>query len=979
MTVSPNEPFEIIYSLFEHQHLGYLFESFIVQLSPKGDLTYQYQNVSHKNIMEFASGVDEIDVELVKQMDQIQQDAILRKFNPKGLKAFDFFSKTFGSEKGDFKTRAAIEEHLDKYRARILANILTKRLFTMTNDGIPIGTEIRIQKEKTKVYFHFDRQADKTLYYPIVKCGENRVKIQFTNTTILNEKPAFLLSQGQLHHFEDYVDAKKLKPFLDKSNIVIDRKIESTYFRKFVGPLIAQFNVFAKGFEIRKEHLTSKPQLTLTEIAHKNVRELTLFDGDTTDVEEEGTDGKITFDLHFNYGKYEFRYDSMAAFAYVDVEQDGDDWIFHKVQRNLPHEKDIVSFLVERGLKISGGRKTLPKNEAFSWIQQNAAILEEKGIAIKQKEDSENEYFLGVSSIEVNIVENRDWFDIKTKVRFGDFEIAFVTLRELVLSNRREFRLPNGQIAVIPEEWFLRYHELFTLSNVNDDDELVLGKHHMVLVQNLEEDGLASTVIGRKLANLQRFEEIEEIEMPKAFKGTLRPYQKAGYNWLHFLRNFNLGGCLADDMGLGKTVTTLAFLQSIKETNDKHPTLLIMPTSLIYNWQKEAEKFTPKLKVLIHSGSNREKNTNHFQDYDLVLSSYGVIRIDIDIIKNFRFDYIILDESQAIKNPSSNISQAVRMLNSINRLILTGTPLENSTMDLWSQLTFVNPGLLGSQRYFKEKFQIPIEKQRNVEATQKLNARVKPFMLRRHKSQVATELPEKIEAVQYCDMSDEQEKMYEETKAHYRNKILEHIEQKGLKHSHLMVLQGLMKLRQIANNPLMIDEDFDGESGKDSDVIHKMNNIIESGSKVLIFSQFVKHLAILKGYLDLHEIPYSYLDGSTKDREKQVNNFQDDPEIKVFLISLKAGGVGLNLTAAEYVFLLDPWWNPAIEAQAVDRAHRIGQKKTVFTYKFISRNTVEEKILSLQKVKRRLFDDLVTTEETFMKSLEQKDLLALLD
>jgi SNF2 family DNA or RNA helicase len=520
---------------------------------------------------------------------------------------------------------------------------------------------------------------------------------------------------------------------------------------------------------------------------------------------------------------------------------------------------------------------------------------------------------------------------------------------------------------------------LFTLSNLNDDDELVLGKHHLVLVQNLEEDGLASTVMGRKLANLQNFEKIDPVAIPSAFKGELRPYQKAGYDWLHFLRNYNLGGCLADDMGLGKTVTTLAFLQSIKLTEHSDPTLLIMPTSLIYNWKKEAEKFTPELKILVHAGSGREKNADHFGEYDLVLSSYGVVRIDIDFIQNYRFDYIILDESQAIKNPSSNISQAVKTLNSKNRLILTGTPLENSTMDLWSQLTFVNPGLLGSQRYFKEKYQIPIEKQRNEEATQKLNARVKPFMLRRHKSQVATELPEKIEAVQYCDMSEEQEKIYEETKAEYRNKILEHIEQKGLKRSHLMVLQGLMKLRQIANNPLMTDPEFEGESGKDSDVIHKMNNIIDGGSKVLIFSQFVKHLAILKGYLELKSIPFAYLDGGTKDRETQVNDFQNNPDIKVFLISLKAGGVGLNLTAAEYVFLLDPWWNPAIEAQAVDRAHRIGQKNTVFTYKFITRNTVEEKILSLQKAKRRLFDDLVTTEETFMKSLDQGDLLALLD
>ncbi|MFT7248970.1 MAG: SNF2 family DNA or RNA helicase, partial [Arcticibacterium sp.] len=248
-----------------------------------------------------------------------------------------------------------------------------------------------------------------------------------------------------------------------------------------------------------------------------------------------------------------------------------------------------------------------------------------------------------------------------------------------------------------------------------------------------------------------------------------------------------------------------------------------------------------------------------------------------------------------------------------------------------------------------------------------------------HKSQVATELPEKIESVQYCDMSEAQEKVYEETKAHYRNMILDHIQEKGINKSQFVVLQGLSKLRQMANNPLMLDPEYEGDSGKDSDVIHKLNSIIESGSKVLIFSQFVKHLTIIRKYLYDNDIQHAYLDGSTKKREAEVDKFQNEPEIQVFLISLKAGGVGLNLTAAEYVFLLDPWWNPAIEAQAVDRAHRIGQEKTVFTYKFISRNTVEEKILALQNKKKRLFDDLITTEETFTKSLSQDDIMNLLE
>ena len=979
MKVSTSEPFKIVYSLFQHQYLGYLFESFVVQLNHKGELSYANQNVSSMNIQEFRHGIDEVDIKLVKLMDSIQQDAILKKFNPKKLKAFDYFSKIYNPDKPEVNLQAAIEEYLNKYRAEILPRLNGKLFFVMGNDGDPTWQKVNVAEEPAKVFFNFDRKEDHTIYFPVIKYKGEKVRLQHVGAQILCDQPAFLLSDNALYHFEDDVDGKKLRPFLDKNNIRIDRKIEKTYFKKFVGPLIAQFNVFGHGvgFDIREEQAQATPILTISEQVSQMAASASLFD-DSDTMTAVAASEKIQLDLRFLYGNTTFRFDSFAANAYVDVEENGEDWIFHKVKRNLPFEKAILKTLNELGQDFIHGRKTLVKNDAFWWLQQNADKLKEAGIIVEQAPDQEKKYFLGVSSIEVNIEENNDWFDIKTKVRFGDFEIPFIQLRELVLANIREFRLPNGEIAVIPEEWYIRYHELFTLSDIGEDDQLILHKHHFGLVQNLSEDGLATTVMDRKLQGLRNFESIKAYDLPKGFKGDLRPYQKAGYNWINFLRDYNLGGCLADDMGLGKTVMTLAFLQNLKETGSKEPILLVMPTSLIYNWQKEAERFTPGLKILVHTGTLRTKDTSHFHAYDLILTSYGVLRIDIAFMEKFRFEYVILDESQAIKNPASNISKAVRLLNCKNRLILTGTPLENSTMDLWSQITFVNPGLLGSHSHFKEHYQIPIEKQRDEVASKRLYGKIKPFMLRRHKSQVATELPEKIESVQYCDMTEEQEKCYEETKAYYRNLILDQIQTKGVNKSQLMVLQGLSKLRQIANNPLMVDEEYAGESGKDHDVLHKLTGVIENGSKVLVFSQFVKHLTIIRNYLDTEKIPYAYLDGGTKDREKEVDKFQNSEEIKVFLISLKAGGVGLNLTAAEYVFLLDPWWNPAIEAQAIDRAHRIGQKNTVFTYRFISRNTVEEKILTLQNKKKRLFDDLITTEETFTKSLSQDDIMNLL-
>jgi SNF2 family DNA or RNA helicase len=392
----------------------------------------------------------------------------------------------------------------------------------------------------------------------------------------------------------------------------------------------------------------------------------------------------------------------------------------------------------------------------------------------------------------------------------------------------------------------------------------------------------------------------------------------------------------------------------------------------------EANRFTPELKILNYTGTLRNKDITRFKNYDLVLTSYGITRLDIEILQKYFFNYVILDESQVIKNPTSNIAKAVRELKSRHKLVLTGTPIENTTMDLWSQMSFINPGILGSQTYFRNEYQYPIEKKADESRSKKLGAIIKPFILRRHKSQVATELPEKVEHVQYSVMTPEQEKRYEEVKTHYREKIFKLIEQEGLGNSRFMILEGLTKLRQLANHPRMIEQGYSGDSGKLEDITHMLENAMAEGHKVLVFSQFVKHLDLVREYLKDNKIEYAYLDGSSTDRKEQVERFNRDPHIKAFLISIKAGGLGLNLTEADYVFILDPWWNPAVEAQAIDRAHRIGQKRKVFTYKFITRNTVEEKILTLQQKKLKLTQELITTEESFMKQLTKEDIAQML-
>ncbi|WP_031526343.1 DEAD/DEAH box helicase [Dyadobacter crusticola] len=979
MKVSPSEPFKIVYSILNHEYLGYIFESFAVQLNAQGDVTFQIQNISSKNVEEFRSGLDAGDFELVKLIDDIQQDLVVRKFNTKKLNAVDFFLKVYDAQKGDKAIQEAIASYLENCKARILEKLNGKDIFIMGSDGNPLWKPVVTEPEKATIRFHFVRNEDNTHYFPTIRHKYQKLEFQYKNAFLICEDPAWLIVDGHLYSFEGNVDGKKIKPFLNKKFIAIPGQVEEQYYGRFVAPLIASYDVVAKGFEIRNVSSQPKTVLTISEFTSAPKKTPVLFQ-DSEDVEViEEEDNDVTFDLSFQYAGFSFHYDSFAHPSSVHMEKKGNDYFFNKVRRDIDGESRNVRLLKEWGLNMRNGKLQMPKSQAFGWLQGNAITLSENGISVRQNTADSKRYFLGYSSLDISVQEGRDWFDINAKVKFGEFEIPFIQLRSYILNRKKEFLLPNGETAVIPEWWFTKYSEFFSFTeHSEDDDQLRLRMHHLALVQELQEENLATTVISRKLENLRNFQQIEPVEPPKNFNGTLRPYQKTGYDWLQFLKQYRLGGCLADDMGLGKTVQTLALLQSEKENDASNPSMLIMPTSLLYNWQLEARKFTPDLKVLLYTGTNREKDTAQFDQYDLILTSYGIVRLDIDIIEAYRFNYIILDESQAIKNPTSIITKAVRKLNSSHRLVLTGTPIENNTLDLWSQMTFVNPGLLGSQSFFRDEFQIPIEKKGDEDKSKRLYNLIKPFILRRLKSQVATDLPEKVESIQYCDMVEEQEKAYEEAKAYYRNLILQSIDKEGISKSQLVVLQGLTKLRQLANHPLMVDPGYSHGSGKFEDVLHKMETVMTEDHKILVFSQYIKHLDLFRHYLDDRNIRYAYLDGSTKDRQEQVETFQEQAGIKIFLISLKAGGLGLNLTAADYVFILDPWWNPAIEAQAVDRAHRIGQHRTVFTYKFITKNSVEEKILALQKSKKQLADDLISNEEGFIKSLSREDVLNLL-
>ncbi|MFM8349172.1 MAG: SNF2-related protein [Bacteroidota bacterium] len=977
MKVSATQPFQILYALYQHQYLGITLESYIVQLDAQGKLTFRHQNISSKNAREFSKGLDQRDYELIELTDSMSPDNVLKHFGKKQGKPNDIFPKLYDPKKGDELLREQIDQYMERRRAGILEKLKGKLFFEMGSDGEPTHRKIEVMAERASVQFYFNRDETQTVYYPTVIYQGKPVDLAVPGTYVVCKQPGWIVVGGKLYGFDKPIDGRKLQPFMTKKQVVIPRNLEEPFYDRFLPPLLATFeDLEVIGFEVNREPLDAIPVLTLSELASVN-RTPDLF-GNEAEAQDTDESGKIFFDLSFRYGKHLFRGETTSPVSVSQEKTDGN-YIYHRVVRDIESEKKYAHTLSKLGLPLKPFRCSVEKSHAFSWLNENRVNLLNLGFEVRQPLNNDKKYFVGKAVIELEVKENIDWFDIHAKIKFGDFEIPFKELRKLIMRKKVEFKLPNGEIAIIPDAWLIKYGDLFALSHSEDDnDKPLLRKHHFSLLKDLQENNLAKVHMSDRIRSLENFTGIKNYDLPRGFLGELRPYQRVGYNWLRFLNEFSLGGCLADDMGLGKTVQALALLMHESLKDDPGTSLVIMPTSLIYNWEMEAAKFAPGLKVLNYTGSARKKDTVGFGRYDVVITSYGITRLDVEILQKFRFNYIILDESQVIKNPTSNIAKAVMQLQSRFKLTLTGTPLENTTMDLWSQMNFINPGLLGAQTYFKNEFMMPIEKKGDEHKAKKLHAIIKPFVLRRLKSQVATDLPEKTENIHYTNMTPEQEKKYEEVKAMYREKILHEIEKQGVASSKLTLLEGLTRLRQLSNHPRMVDQLYKGDSGKMEDLSHMLENAIVEGHKLLVFSQFVKHLDLVREMLRAKKIEHCYLDGSSLDRKEQVERFTKESSVRVFLISIKAGGLGLNLTEADYVFILDPWWNPAVEQQAVDRAYRIGQKKNVFTYKFITRNTVEEKILQLQKRKQKLSESLITTEENIIKSLTKEDIEMLL-
>ncbi len=666
------------------------------------------------------------------------------------------------------------------------------------------------------------------------------------------------------------------------------------------------------------------------------------------------------------------------------------------IPRNAEAEREALHTVhtlhTDMSYSESGGFFHLPAAQvvAGGWFFQALDSLKSRGIGLTGYE--------GLRALRINthrpdtrlrVSSGIDWFDAELDVYFGDQRATVAEVKKSLAAGEPGVRLPDGSLGLLPEAWLEKYRLLLKVGEARGGS-LRLKKVHFgvldALLAEVDEQAVLDELEDKKarLADVLDSERDWSSAPPPAdLKAELRPYQHAGYQWLLFLKETGWGGILADDMGLGKTVQALALLQHLKDEDSEAKALVVCPATLLYNWEAEAGRFTPGLRVCIHHGPKRATAQKAFAACDIVVTTYGTLRSDARWLRERVWSCAVLDESQAIKNPQSQAAKAAQTLQAAHRLALSGTPVQNNTFDLYAQMQFLNPGLLGSRERFAAEFATPIDKFGDEGAKADLRRLVRPFMLRRTKEDVAKDLPAKTESLRWCDMGPEQRRIYDAYRLDYRDRLLGLIDTQGIDRSQFHILQGLTKLRQICDSPSLLTgagEQYGVHSVKLDEIIRELQENV-GGHKVLVFSQFLGMLALLRGRLSEAGIGHAYFDGSyaAAAREAEVRRFSDDPACRVFLISLKAGGTGLNLTAADYVYLVDPWWNPAVEQQAIDRTHRIGQTKPVFAYRTVCRDSIEEKMLLLQEKKRALAAELVSGDDgAFLKRLTREDVAFLL-
>lgn len=938
----------------------------------------------------------EEDIEVLPAVKKIA--ALIRKYDSSALYQ-QFGRKKYKDERLFLQKtdEAYIREHIQPYIEKYVAQVLDE----LTVSGLPLfmrgnrldnfykNERIFLQPGKLRALLKFERNGDYTRYVLRLADGERIFYPGDYALKILTRFPCRILLGRQLFRFQDDFDGQRLLPFLQKREVLIPKTKEAEYFRKFILKNIRQEEIEVQGFEVIVREVEKSAELSL----------------------EQEVFAMPVLALEFCYGKQRIPAWSSRK-VLVELCTNGDSYAFYKVNRDMEWERQQVEKLSALGLMeqgegcfrvegigrelYAGSRDTAedrkqPEEETgwvwektVDWVRKHLQELRELGIGFTQK-SLRRKFYTGGWNVEYSEQESPDWFQLRAEVVLPDGRrIPLIRFRDCILAGKREYVLDDGTVFLIPEEWFAAYADVLLFAQAKGN-VLFLHKSQYTLLKQLP--GLP----GQTGDNGGQG---EKWALPDGLRAELRPYQREGYEWLYGLYRNQLGGCLADDMGLGKTLQTIALLLKYKQEGVRvtaprkvadagvqlnlfdvaaeqekasqpvgnpefHTNLVVVPASLVHNWRNEFRKFAPQLSVTIYAGQNRLDLRPYLQRSDVVIVTYHTLRNDIDYLSRLSFGFVIADEAQTLKNPGSQIHQAVLRIRGKWFIALSGTPVENSLSDLWAIMNLVNRNMLGTHHFFKVHFIRPILADVEGRMSVALRKLIAPYILRRTKEEVLAELPELTSELVVCEPEEAQQKMYEEEQSRVRNYILGKRERQEELRSDFMVLKALIRLRQIANHPRLVEPEYSGDSGKFREVFRMLGEVIGAGHKVLIFSSFVKYLNLVAEEVEHRGWKYAMLTGATADREQEIRRFASDKACKLFLISLKAGGVGLNLTEADYVFILDPWWNLAAENQAVGRAHRMGQKQAVFVYRFITAGTLEEKILAIQQRKQRLADAVV--------------------
>ena len=959
--MEPIKLFQFCFDIsFEKNLNTYIPTAYIIENT--SEIKYLDKKATKDVLDSFGIDFDNLDSNTKKILtacESLKPEFIFRKFGAKIKSA-----KTIADLQKDSKIEFAIRQYL-KFNLSSFYDLIVKEQFplslNMSAEKDFYRSRVTVEPFEFEPQIQFDKHSEGITYTLSLKENKTTFSPMDSSIDILLDEPGWLIIDKKLGLLKE-LNAKKLTPFLKKKSIEIPSKLVDDYFKSFIPEIAKKIDIEATGFEMEQRDQIISSTIQPVYDFFKNCYYLNLY---------------------FDYNGYVFDAGkTKKTHSFVDF--------------SIPNEPKIIQFK-RSAVEILYTKKLLEiglvkvKNELFGLeteandpyiniqlIIDNKEKLKSLGFTIQNLKLESKEIITESNMVSIAKETKADWFDIKIIITIGNYKINFSEIIPNIKSKERLFQLPDGNYFLIPLEWLSKYGSLAKLAKT-ENGTLLLRKSNFTALDGISE--IDNEVISNA-----------EYTASNLLKATLRPYQIDGVKWLlgHF--NSNLGACLADDMGLGKTLQTLAVLVSVQEqlgfttkttnfdlfanetTVEREPlkALIVLPSSLVFNWFNEAGKFTPHFSKMQYVGNDRKLLAHKLDSTDLIFTSYSIIHRDISILEKYNFRYLILDESQYIKNKNSKIFKAINKISTSHKIALSGTPIENSLDDLWSQMQFINPDILGTYNFFAENFKIPIEKKQNEEVLTELKNLIQPYILRRTKEQVLKDLPELTEQIYYCDMDPEQEKLYEKEKSKARNFLLK---TDGSSPDKISIINTLMKLRQLSNHPKMVDADSEIDSGKYIAVTNYLENLVKAKQKALIFSSFVTNLNFYTDWCKQNKIGFCEITGETpaNRREQQVKLFQENENQLLFFISLKAGGVGLNITKASYVLFLDPWWNPFAEKQAVGRAHRIGQLNKVNAIRFISKNTVEEKIITLQENKKLLSDSLL--EESYIND-ELEDNLA---